>query len=103
MPHQSSHYPQMPQPQQQQNIRMPQDKTFNLNSLNQKGAFIPLQVSRGNNNLSKNSQVATTSVKNQKDSVATNKDVIVQNVCNLLLLIKLFIVILLSFIFSLFS
>lgn len=90
---------------QQQNLRMPQDnKTFNLNSLNQKGAFIPLQVSRGNNSLSKNSQAATTSMKNHNESAVPNKDVIVQNVSDFLLimLILWYVVILLCRAFYLF-
>ncbi|KAM7349373.1 5'-3' exoribonuclease pacman isoform 1-T2 [Cochliomyia hominivorax] len=79
-PQRPTHY------QQQQNVRLPQEKTFSLNSLNQKGAFIPLQVSRGNNNLSKNSEIATAaSSKTQNDSTLPNKDAIVQNMNQLCL------------------
>lgn len=74
---QPPHFKQLPQ--QQQNLTKMQDKIFSLNSLNQKGAFIPLQVSRGNNSFSNNGQAATTSSNNQIDS-PSNRDVIVQNV-----------------------
>lgn len=58
---------------QQQTERMPNDKMFNSNSLNQKGAFIPLQVARAN----KNNQTPSTSANNLNNS--QNADQIVQN------------------------
>ncbi|XP_023298074.2 5'-3' exoribonuclease 1 [Lucilia cuprina] len=75
---QSPQYQPLPQQQQQQNLKMSQDKIFNLNSLNQKGAFIPLQVSRGANSFSNNTQAAGTSANNQ-NVLTSNQDVIVQN------------------------
>lgn len=69
----SQHLPNYQQPLQQQNL-------MNLNSFNQKGAFIPLQVSRGIKTLSIETQTPSTSANKQSNSLSNN-DIIVQNVC----------------------
>lgn len=73
---------------------MSQEKTFNANSLNQKGAFIPLQVVRGSKLLTQNIPSTSTSSSNE-NNLNTIKNIQIQNVSvvsfiiNILILIRM--------------
>ena len=67
------------QRQQHQHYIMPQEKAFNANSLNQKGAFIPLQVVRGSKTLSQNTPSTSTSSTDPNNFINKN-NIFVPNV-----------------------